>query len=270
MSLLADARETVSDRLPTATDPRITVGQRAILVDCTTQSEGRLAGVAHRPSGPFEGRESSPSMTELVDDGLSAPDGSVARAVSLAALNALSAPDIDWLPGDPMAALTADVDTVATVGLFRPAFKKFGAVSVRVVERDVGRIDPESLPADVPTTLFEPEAAAEAFDGADVCFITGSSLVYGGIEAYLDAARDVPLVAVIGATASFAPELLFERGVHLVAGARVQDVESVRARIRAGDCGTDLHDAGLQKVYCASTTTLPGLQLPPQDTNNRL
>lgn len=267
MSLLDDARDRVSHRFSTATDPRVTVGPRAVLVDCSHPDAGRLAGVAHRPAGEFDGEGSS--MRELVDDGIDAPDGSVARAVGLAALNALSAPDIDWIPGDPMAALDAEVDTVATVGLFRPAFEKFDGVSVRVVERDASSIDEASLPADVPTTLFDPEDAPRAFDGVDVCFVTGSSFVYGGIEAYLDAARDVPLVVVIGATASFAPELLFERGVHLVAGAQVRDVAAVRAGIRAGDCGTDLHDAGLRKVYCAATTTLPGVQLPPQDTNSR-
>jgi hypothetical protein len=262
-----EVRAALSARAADATDPRVTVGDRAILVSCRHPEDGILAGVAHRPAGVWT--ESEPSVEGLAREATEAGAGSVARAVGLATLNALSTPDIDWLVGDPMAALDSSVETVATVGLFRPAFKKFGDVSVRVVERDVGRIDPESLPQKVPTTLFSPDQAAAAFDGADVCFITGSTLVYGGIDAYLTAASaaDVPLVVVVGATVSMRPDPLFARGVDLVGGARVLAVETVRDRIAAGDCGTDLHDAGLQKVYCAAHTGLSGVQLPAERTN---
>lgn len=266
-AVVREVRDALSTRAAAATEPHVTVGDRALLVSCRHPDEGTLAGVAHRPRGPVEGTDAT--VERLARQATDAPLGSVARAVGLATLNALSTPDVDWLAGDPMAALDASVETVATVGLFRPAFKKFGGVSVRVVERDVGGIDPESLPTDVPTTLFAPGAADAAFDGADVCFVTGSTLVYGGIDAYLAAAERaaVPLVVVVGATASLLPDPLFDRGVDLVAGARVRDVASVREHVAAGDCGTDLHDAGLQKVYCAADTALPGLQLPPEGTN---
>lgn len=260
----------LSARAATATDPQVVVGNRAILVSCRHPDEGVLAGVAHRPPGTWDG--DAVTVGRLAQQATEAPAGSVARAVGIATLNALSSPDVEWLVGDPMAALDSSVETVATVGLFRPAFKKFDGVSVRVVERDVGRIDPDSLPADVPTTLFSPDEADAAFAGADVCFITGSTLVYGGIDAYLTAATaaEVSLVVVVGATASMLPTPLFDRGVDVVAGARVLDVDSVHERIAAGDCGTDLHDVGLQKVYCAATATLPGLQLPTERTNRDL
>ena len=262
-----EVRAALSERASDATDPQVTVGDRAILVSCRHPEVGTLAGVSHRPPGVWN--EPEPTVERLAWEATEADAGSVARAVGLATLNALSTPNIDWLVGDPMAALDTSVETVATVGLFRPAFKKFGGVSVRVVERDIGGIDPESLPERVPTTLFSPDEADAAFDGADVCFITGSTLVYGGIDAYLATAREaaVPLVVVVGATASMLPDPLFDRGVDLVAGARVRDVASVRDNIAAGDCGTDLHDAGLQKVYCAADSPLPGLQLPAERTN---
>lgn len=265
--VVQEVREALSERAADATDPQVTVGDRAVLVSCRHPDAGTLAGVAHRPPGAWNGTDLT--VERLAREATEAEAGSVARAVGLATLNALSTPDIDWLVGDPMAALDSSVETVATVGLFRPAFKKFGDVSVRVVERDVGRIDPESLPKDVPTALFSPGDADVAFDGADVCFVTGSTLVYGGIDAYLTAASaaGVPLVVVVGATASMHPGPLFDRGVGLVGGARVLAVDPVRARIAAGDCGTDLHDAGLQKVYCAAHTGLPGVQLPAERTN---
>ncbi|MGA9401917.1 Rossmann-like domain-containing protein, partial [Haladaptatus sp.] len=102
-----------------------------------------------------------------------------------------------------------------------------------------------------------------AFSGADVCFITGSTLVYGGLDRYLSALKsaDVPLVVLVGATASFVPGPAFDAGIDLVAGARVRNPTSVRASVRAGDCGTDLHDSGLEKVYVARSSELPGLSL---------
>jgi uncharacterized protein (DUF4213/DUF364 family) len=265
--MLREVHDALSGRAAAATDPRVTVGDRVVLVECTHPNHGALAGVAHRPAGPTDGVDPDRGVARLADGALSAPAGSVARAVGLATLNALSAPDVDWLVGDPMAALSPEVETVATVGLFRPAFRKFGDVAVRVVERDPEAIDPASLPAGVPTTLFSPGEAAAAFDGADVCFVTGSTLVYGGVDDYLAAAAGVPLVILIGATASFRPGRAFDRGVDLLAGARVRDAERVRERIVAGDCGTALHDAGLQKVYRPSNANLPGVQLPTEPTD---
>ncbi len=263
-------RETLSVRAAAAADPQVTVGDRALLMSCYHPDEGTLAGVAHRPSEPVTDPVAPDAIVEqLAREATDAPAGSVVRAVGLATLNALSVGMVEWLVGDPMAALDASVETVATVGLFRPAFRKFGDVSVRVVERDPGSVAPESLPERVPTALFSPDEVDTAFAGADVCFITGSTLVYGGIDAYLAAAREasIPLVVVVGATASMLPDPLFDRGVDLVAGARVGDVASVREHIAAGDCGTDLHDAGLQKVYCAADSPLPGLQLPTERPN---
>jgi hypothetical protein len=271
--VVREVRDALTDRAVAATAPAVTVGDRTLLVSCRHPDHGVLAGVAHRPAGDGEGaRTTDPTVTELARLATDAPLGTVDRAVGLATLNALSTPDVPWLAGDPMAALDASVETVATVGLFRPAFEKFDGVSVRVVERDVGSIDSASLPDEVPTTLFSPDEADAAFDGADVCFVTGSTLVYGGIEAYLTAAAGarVPLVVVVGATASLLPGPLFDRGTDVVAGARVRDPEGVRARIAAGDCGTALHDVGLQKVYCAAGATLSGLQLPTNRPNTEL
>jgi hypothetical protein len=268
-ALVETVQDALADRARAADAPRVTVGDRVVLVECSHPAHGSLAGVAHRPDGPGEEFDSDTArdVAALADRAVTASYGSVARAVGLATLNALAAPDVGWLVGDPMAALSDDVDVVATVGLFRPAFRKFGDVAVRVVERDPETIDPASLPGAVPTTLFSPDEAATAFDGADVCFVTGATLVYGGVDDYLAAAVDVPLVVLIGATASLLPEPVFERGVDLLAGARVRDPGRVRDRVVAGDCGTDLHDAGLQKVYCPATATLSGVQLPTSHTD---
>jgi hypothetical protein len=41
-------------------------------------------------------------------------------------------------------------------------------------------------------------------------------------------------------------------GVDVVAGAAVDDAARARDAVRAGACGTDLHDAGVRKVYVAA------------------
>lgn len=213
-------------------------------------------GVAHRPPGrlPDPAAVRTTDARDLAawsrDPTPSTGDPAPTRAVGLAALNALSAPFIAWRRGDPMAALADDVAAIATVGLFRPAFRKWRDVEVRVVERDpVPTVD---APASVTVSVFDPADATAAFDGVDVLFVTGSALVYGGLGGYLRAAAAVPTVVLVGATASFVPEPAFEAGVTLVAGARVAAPDQVFAGIEAGQCGTDLHDEGLEKVYVAA------------------
>lgn len=269
--LLAAVHDRLRERAETATDPRITVGDRVLLVEVTHPDRGRLAGLAHRPDGDESdvGRDRTAMDASSVADlaGLATAAGDrFERAVGVATLNALSVPDVDWETGDPMAALPADVDVVATVGLFRPAFRKFDGVEVRVVERD----PPESVdaPSDLTVTTYLPGECEAAFAGADVCFVTGSTLVYGGIDRYLSAlsAADVSPVVLVGATASHVPEPAFAAGVDVVAGARVTDVDRARERVAAGDCGTDLHDAGVEKVYVAAGRAggaIAGLGLEP-------
>jgi uncharacterized protein (DUF4213/DUF364 family) len=255
--VLERVRAGLSDRIEAATNPRVTVGDRVVLVDCVHPEDGRVAGLAHRPSGTAT---TWPLSVRALAT-LSEADEPLARAVGIATLNALSASTVDWRVGDPMAALSPDVSVVATVGLFRPALRKFGDVTVRVVERELPvTVD---APPGVRVTTHAPESCATAFADADVCFVTGSTLVYGGLERYLDALADadVDLVVLVGATASHDPRPAFEAGVDLVAGARVSDVDRVRARVAAGDCGTDLHDAGVEKVYAAARDDLPDLRL---------
>jgi uncharacterized protein (DUF4213/DUF364 family) len=238
-----------------ATVDTVTVGDAAVLVELTGP-EGRLAGLAHRPDGTGPER-SDPDVETLLSWAAGTENGGgnggetpVATALGLAAANALSAPHMVWRTGDPMALLDAEVDRITTVGLFRPAFRKFDDVAVSVIERDpVGEV---STPAGVRVETVTPDATATAMIGAEVVFITGSTFVYGGAERYLDAVPEAATAVVIGATASFLPEPLFDAGADVVAGASVTEPRQVRAAVEAGACGTTLHDAGVRKVYVAT------------------
>ncbi|MFD1599525.1 Rossmann-like domain-containing protein [Halobellus rarus] len=265
---MSDLLDAVRDRLrPRVTEAtsvkRVTVGDAAVLVELT-DGESTAAGLAHRPPGDppettgWTVESLLAGVSEDVADGTSASvteDGSkdrTARALGIATMNALSAPIVDWRAGDPMALLSDDVERIVTVGLFAPAFRKFDDVTVNVIERE--EIESVPDPDGVRVEVFTPDETDAAMAGAEVVFVTGSAFVYGGVEAYLDAAPTSATVVVIGATASFLPDPLFEAGADVVAGATVTDAAGVRAALRRGACGTDLHDAGLRKVYVARAT----------------
>lgn len=242
---------------------RTAVGERLVAVELAGAGS-RSMGVAHCP--PDHLATAVPDdATELSRWAYDPPDdGPVAAALGIAALNARSAGEIPWRAGDPMAALDPDVERIATVGLFRAAFRKFDAVEVRVIEREpVGSID---APTGVSVSVFGPGDAGAAIDNVDVLFVTGSSLLYGGTLEYLRAAADVPTVVLIGATASFLPGPALEAGVDVVAGTRVTNPDRVWTGIESGLCGTDLHDAGLEKVYVSAEASLDGLQLDRDTT----
>lgn len=269
---LVEAIERLRARDTPAAVDRVTVGDRVVVVELTDgenpPGDATRAGVAHRPVGdpPATDDLSLERLLRAVESPIEAASvDRLTRALGVAAVNALSAPFLDWQTGDPMALLDADVDRITTVGLFRPAFRKFDDVAVRVIERDPIEDVPSRDGVDVET--FTPEETAVAMADADVVFVTGSTFIYGGIDAYLDAAPADATVVVIGATASFLPEPLFDRGVDVVAGASVADTASVRDAVARGACGTDLHDAGLRKVYTAATQPA-GLRLDSRDEYN--
>ncbi|MFC6872122.1 Rossmann-like domain-containing protein [Halobellus marinus] len=254
---LPEARNRLRSALsPATTVERITIGDRVVLVE-VAGSAGKTAGLAHRPEGEPPSTEQL-DVERLLEAATRDPENAadrLERALGIATMNALSAPAIDWQTGDPMALLDDDVDRIVTVGLFGPAFRKFDDVEVRVIEREP--LDDVSVqtPEGVRVRTFTPAETDAAMADAEVVFVTGSAFIYGGVGRYLAAAPADATVIVIGATASFLPAPLFAAGVDVVAGASVTDVESVREAVEAGACGTDLHDAGVAKVYVAAERT---------------
>lgn len=255
---------TVLDRLGPVSDAHLqatTIGPRQLLVELEVDGQ-RVAGVAHRPEGtPPDGLDTVDRLLDGIESNRAAP---LERALGIATLNALSAPHLAWDWGDPMAALTDAVDRIATVGLFRPALRKFDDVTVNVVERVPDGIDPASIdaPDSVRLTLFGPDRREAALADADVVFVTGSTLIYGGLAGYLRAAPARATIVLVGATASFLPEPAFEAGIDVLAGVAVTDIDTAAAGIATGDCGTDLHESGLKKGFVAADPT-PRLDFSP-------
>lgn len=245
----------------------VVIGENLVFIEVSCAEE-QFVGVAHRPPVAFPatstivGAEGIGIAAWAVDPPADVSfDAVAARSLGVATMNALSVSGITWSLGDPMGSISTDVSVIATVGLFAPALRKFGARDVRIIERN--RLDPNSInaPDSVAVSTYQPDAVHTAFAGVDVLFITGSTAVYGGLDSSVAAATDISTVIVIGATASFVPDPLFEAGVSMIAGARVSAPDRVKSGILAGKCASDLHQFGLEKVFVSASEDLPGLDV---------
>ena len=247
-SILRDTLAGLQERgVSNPTVERVVTGEHVVLLSYTGPDGRELPGVVHAPGPPYPEIEGW-TAAEVVNRAVEEEPTIQERAFAVATLNALSVGRVDWATGDPMEALGPDVDTIGMVGLFTPAFGKFEEVDIRVVERYPADVSPPTdLPPGVTVSLFGPDEAKTAFDGASVIYITGSTLVYGGLGRYLTAVPDSATVVVIGSSSSFVPTVLFEAGVDVVAGAEVADIESVVDAIRDGASVPELHRSGLEK-----------------------
>ncbi len=135
------------------------------------------------------------------------------RALGVAALNALTwsiKPEPEYKVGDPLDKVDFTGRRVALVGYFKPLLWRLKeARSVKIIERK--EIE----------GVYPPEKAPEVLGEADIALITGSCLVYGGMERYLRLARNASGVIVLGPTSSMTPEPFFRRGAHIVAGVKI-------------------------------------------------
>lgn len=266
--ILRRAAAIVRDRVDVASVrwETVTVGARTIMVELDPGAGPRpMRGLAHSPTAPtaFEDPIGSTSvdgvLARLEESTSTGPDAtfeSARRALAVATLNALAAPTIDWGRGDPMAGLGDWIETIATVGLFGPAFRKFDGVTVHVVERQP--VESPPTPSGGATVVHPPAGAAAAFAVADVVFLTGSVFVYGGIDEYLERIPSSTPTVLVGETAPLPPGAAFEADIDAVAGALVTDPAAARAAVDRGACGTDLHDSGVRKVLAVR----PGWTVP--------
>jgi len=150
------------------------------------------------------------------------------RAIGIAALNGLTwalRPVPAFKIGDPLDTIDVSGKRVAMVGYFEPILHRFDrAKSLRIIERK--RIE----------GVYPPEKAKEVLGEADIVLITGSSLVYGGLERYLRLSRNASKVIVLGPTSSMTPEPFFKRGADVVAGIKIEGCEHLfKSRGRAAD-----------------------------------
>jgi len=170
-------------------------------------------GVAYYPhdvvsSTPRVRRKDAFSVAELA-----LSDNLGERSLGVAAINALSwqvIPKSSVRYGDPIDDIDPKNKIVAMVGYFKPLLPRFSsAKELRIIER-------KGMEGTYP-----PSRAREALGTASIVIITGSALVYGGMEDYLEWSKGAEDVIVVGPTSSMLPEPFFKRGADIVAGVEV-------------------------------------------------
>lgn len=246
----SDLREVLGNEPLTIDDVRVGVFYTAVQL-----SEGHV-GVAFTPRGLTDTVCCPRSAAEAPPAGHMAGRNawtlakyaqspvSLRRAVGVAALNALSALALArheirgarlLLGVDALdAAEVQPTDTVVMVGAFVPFIKalKGKVASLCIIDKHPEALNPDERPLWRP-----PETAADVLSQADVVIATGSTLVEGGTDDLLAAARGARRVVMAGPTASPWPPTFFARGVDVLGGIRVTDGPKLLQIVSQGGSG---------------------------------
>jgi len=210
---------------------------------CYTPVEAiHKTGFAGSPFSPAEERSShavlkNTPVSEILNHRVHTP---LRDTIRLAAVNALSHSILSESPallgeGDPLDLIDLrSMRKIAMVGAIRPfldRLKKMDGIELSVIEKKQDSLAPREMGFFVP-----PERTWEILSGCDLALITGATVANGTIEGLLKAVNPDAMVVVAGPTASFLPDILFERGVDMVSGALVIDPDRALDMISEG-CG---------------------------------
>ena len=108
--------------------------------------------------------------------------------------------------------------------------------------------DKRTLKADEMTHFVPAENGHRVFATADVLIVTGTTLLGGDLEGILAAAKQDAEIAVMGPTASFFPQPLFERGVRVVGGVWVLRPDEILDVLAAGGSGYHFFDSLAHRI----------------------
>ncbi len=157
------------------------------------------------------------------------------RALTVAYLNAICALDIKEKyksnKGDPLDSLDLQDKVIVTVGRFPPLVTKYLPIAkeFRIIERKI--MEEEGI------SYYSPNEQGKAFQEAQVAIITGTALIFGGMEQYLkSAAATCSEVIVLGPTVSMYPGPFFKRGATIVGGIEITNLKKLNQLIK--DAGT--------------------------------
>lgn len=176
--------------------------------------------------------------------------------MGFATLNALSQIIIErypqnyaFLDGDVMSYVTlSKKDVVALVGYMAPLVPQIRAKAKKlyILERTAAKREEGILP-DTACDQILPEA--------DVVLITGTAIANGTIDHLLEVSTKAREIAIVGASAGIIPDVLFERGVTIVGGAKITDAARMMQVVSEGG-GTPALKSAMQFVTIKSKTKL--------------
>jgi uncharacterized protein (DUF4213/DUF364 family) len=147
---------------------------------------------------------------------------------------------------------------VVVVGAFVPVIKamKSRGQSFRILEQDPATLKPDELRYYAPA-----ESAHDEVPKADVLVITGTTLINDTLEPILAAAKCTARIAVVGPTASLAPEALFRRGVSLVGGVDVTDPDLLLDLLSEGASGYHFFGQAAERIVMEPLAPRPAARL---------
>ena len=202
---------------------------------------------------PTPGKLTGRSAVQQLRD-LYCPQG-LRRALAIATLYALAetvwqqnGPPTGWKvrSGDAFDALhIGPQDQVVLVGAFPPYLRELRrrAQPFRVLELDMSTLKAEEL-------LFHvsAEQAPRVLAKADVFITTGTTLVNGTLDGLLDWLRPGVQAAVVGPTATLVPGPFARRGVTVLGGTRVTQVDALLDVLAEGGSGYHFFGKSVQRV----------------------
>ena len=216
-------------------------------------NDGRKCGLAStafmghshtsEPDVPEAGCLELKSGSELVK--LSCSNTPVLASVGVAALNALlPIPTQDWEEANAEDVLTrhGDGKRVVMIGHFPFVERLRSNVGELVIlEKDPG---PDDLPA---------QAAHEVIPNADVVAITSMTVINHTLDELINLCNPEAFVMLLGPSTPLSP-LLFERGIDVLSGAIVEEVDPVLRVVMQGGNFRQVHHAGVRLVNISNTS----------------
>ena len=175
-------------------------------------------------------------------------------AVALGALNAIGQfffRRIDYpfdFSGDSLGALAPEVgDNMGMVGYFPPLVKRVRELDIplTVIEKKAEFVQSDRH--------FEVTLDARRLAHCNKVLCTSTTVLNGSVDEILRHCRHAQRIAIVGPTAGFLPDPLFQRGVHTVGCAVVQNTDNFLAR-----CRNDERWGDAVTKYCIHREQYPG------------
>ncbi len=159
----------------------------------------------------------------------------VDSSVGIATLNAVFNRDIKGEEGDILDFLDLKKsDKVGMVGNFRPVLERMGKNIPELYIFERRPQDEEGVYPDWAVEQLLPEV--------DVAIITGTTVVNKTIDRLLELSKNAREIAILGPSTPMAPEVFRKRGVTLLSGMVVEDVEKALKIVSQGGGTIKLKD----------------------------
>ncbi len=151
----------------------------------------------------------------------------ISAAIGVATINALSQiafrskPNLYPFTDTDILDLVVPNDKILMVGYFAPVIPKLLEKT-----KEITVIEKRNIPHPMVKVATE-EQLEELSINKDIAIITGSTLVNHTVDNILKHCKEMREVALVGPTASFTPQPLFERGVTAVMGVKIYNPQKM-------------------------------------------